>query len=316
MKIAVLVPCYNESLTIEKVINDFKNELPSADVYVYDNNSTDDTYDIARSAGAIVRKEYRQGKGNVVKQMLLDIDADYYLMVDGDDTYPAAACHKLLDVIISGEYDMAIGDRLSNGSYLKENKRAMHNFGNSLVKNSINYIYRKNIHDVMTGYRCFSKLFAKTFPMQSEGFQMETELTMHALNHNWRIKSIDIDYQDRPEGSVSKLNTFTDGIKVILTILQLFKNYKPLSFFMIFFVFFFIFGLMVGIPVLREFIQTSYISKVPSAILSVGLILSSFLSLMMGILLDARTQDVQKQYSLARLQMQELINKQNNRDNE
>jgi glycosyltransferase involved in cell wall biosynthesis len=316
MKIAVLIPCYNEALTIKKVIDDFKNELPAASIYVYDNNSTDGTYDIAKSSGAIVRKEYRQGKGNVVKQMLLDIDADYYLMVDGDDTYPAIACHQLLDAIISGEYDMSIGDRLSNGSYLKENKRALHNFGNSLVKNSVNYIYSKKINDVMTGYRCFSKLFAKTFPMQSEGFQMETELTMHALNHNWRIKSIDIDYQDRPEGSVSKLNTVTDGFKVILTILQLFKNYKPLSFFMIFFAFFFISGLMVGIPVLREFIQTSYISKVPSAILSVGLILSSFLSLMMGILLDARTQDVKKQYNLIRLQMQELINKQHNRNNE
>lgn len=227
-KIAVLIPCYNEEVTIHKVVSDFKRELPEADIYVYDNNSSDNTSKLAKEAGAIVRFEPRQGKGNVVRQMFRDIDADCYLMVDGDDTYPAESARELCEPILNGEADMTVGDRLSNGTYAEENKRAFHGFGNDLVRAMIKWIYGYSFDDVMTGYRAFSRPFVKTFPVMSEGFQIETEISIHAVDRRWRIKDVPIVYRDRPEGSVSKLNTIGDGMKVMIAIASLFKNYRPL----------------------------------------------------------------------------------------
>ncbi|CAI3336247.1 glycosyltransferase family 2 protein [Enterococcus cecorum] len=296
-KVAVLIPCYNEELTIKKVINDFQRELPDADIYVYDNNSTDSTYKIAVEEGAIVKKEPRQGKGNVIRQMFFDIDADYYLMVDGDDTYPAEACHDLLKGLEDG-YDMVIGDRLSNGTYYSENKRAFHDFGNNFVRDTINRLYKSNIKDVMTGYRGFNKVFVKTFPVMSSGFQIETEFTLHALDKRLKLLELPIDYRDRPEGSVSKLNTYSDGIKVVFTIFKMFKDYKPMIFFSILFLLFFVLSLLAGIPVITEFMRTSYISKVPSALLATGLMIISFLCLFTGIILDTVVINNKKDYEL------------------
>lgn len=296
-KVAVLIPCYNEELTIKKVINDFQRELPDADIYVYDNNSTDSTYEIAVAEGTIVRKEPRQGKGNVIRQMFFDIDADYYLMVDGDDTYPAEACHDLLKGLENG-YDMVIGDRLSNGTYYSENKRAFHDFGNNFVRDTINRLYKSNIKDVMTGYRGFNKVFVKTFPVMSSGFQIETEFTLHALDKRLKLLELPIDYRDRPEGSVSKLNTYSDGIKVVFTIFKMFKDYKPMLFFSILFLLFFVLSLFAGIPVITEFMRTSYISKVPSALLATGLMIISFLCLFTGIILDTVVINNKKDYEL------------------
>ena len=296
-KVAVLIPCYNEELTIKKVINDFQRELPDADIYVYDNNSTDSTYKIAVEEGAIVKKEPRQGKGNVIRQMFFDIDADYYLMVDGDDTYPAEACHNLLKGLEDG-YDMVIGDRLSNGTYYSENKRAFHDFGNNFVRDTINRLYKSNIKDVMTGYRGFNKVFVKTFPVMSSGFQIETEFTLHALDKRLKLLELPIDYRDRPEGSVSKLNTYSDGIKVVFTIFKMFKDYKPMIFFSILFLLFFVLSLLAGIPVITEFMRTSYISKVPLALLATGLMIISFLCLFTGIILDTVVINNKKDYEL------------------
>ena len=297
-KIAILIPCYNESLTIKKVINDFKRELPEADIYVYDNNSTDNTYEIALNEGAIVKKEPRQGKGNVIRQMFFDIEADYYLMVDGDDTYPAEAVHGLLEKLRSGEADMVIGDRLSNGTYFDENKRPFHDFGNNLVRNTITRMYTTKILDVMTGYRGFNRIFVKSFPIMSSGFQIETELTIHALDKKFKFVEIPIDYRDRPEGSESKLNTFSDGFKVIMMIIKMFKDYKPLLFFGIWTIFFFLFGLVTGIPVIREYMLTSFITRIPSAILSTGLMTLALLSLVTGLILDTVVTNAKKEYEL------------------
>lgn len=297
-KIAVLIPCYNEALTIKKVINDFQKELPEADIYVYDNNSTDDTYQIALNEGVIVRKEPRQGKGNVIRQMFFDIDADYYLMVDGDDTYPAEAAHELLKALKENRADMVIGDRLSNGTYFEENKRAFHDLGNNLVKNTINRLYKANIKDVMTGYRGFNKLFVKSFPVMSSGFQIETEFTIHALDKRFKLVEIPIDYRDRPEGSESKLNTVSDGIKVLLTIVKMCKDYKPMLFFSIFTVFFFLLGLITGIPVISEFIKTGFITKLPSSVLATGLMTLALLLLITGLILDTVVTNAKKDYEL------------------
>lgn len=297
-KIAILLPCYNEALTIKKVINDFQRELPKADIYVYDNNSTDETYQIALDEGAIVRKEPRQGKGNVIRQMFFDIEADYYLMVDGDDTYPAEACHDLLHALKEKRADMVIGDRLSNGTYFNENKRAFHDFGNNLVKNSINWLYKANIKDVMTGYRGFNRLFVKSFPVMSSGFQIETEFTIHALDKRFKLVEIPIDYRDRPEGSESKLDTFSDGTKVLMTIFKMCKDYKPLFFFTMWFALFFILGLLVGIPVISEYVRTGFIDKIPSAILATGLMTFSMLLLVTGLTLDTVVRADKKMYEL------------------
>jgi glycosyltransferase involved in cell wall biosynthesis len=228
--IAVLIPCYNEAKTVEKVVTDFKRELPEAKIYVYDNNSSDNTAEIAKKAGAIVRHEYQQGKGQVVRRMFQEVEADCYVLVDGDDTYPAEAAKKMCRKVIAKHSDMVVGDRLSS-TYFTENKRKFHNFGNVLVRTSINGIFKTNIKDIMTGYRAFSRRFVKTFPVLSKGFEIETEMSIHAVVMNMAVSNVVIDYRDRPDGSESKLSTVSDGIKVLLTILKLFKNYKPLSFF-------------------------------------------------------------------------------------
>lgn len=298
MKIAVLIPCYNEELTIKKVIDDFKKVLPESLIYVYDNNSKDATYKIALENGAIVVKEPRQGKGNVVRSMFRDIDADYYIMVDGDDTYPAEFALELLKPIINNEADMTIGDRLSNGTYRSENKRAFHNFGNNLVKSIIGKLFRNDINDIMTGYRAFNKYFVKTMPVLSSGFEIETEMSIHALDKKFRLKEIPIDYRDRPEGSSSKLNTYKDGIRVLKTILSLFKDYKPFPFFLTISLICFVIGILIGIPVIAEFINTHYITKVPSAILALGLVLTALLLLTNGLILDTLVKQNKQNYEL------------------
>ncbi len=233
MKIAVLVPCYNEELTVAQVVRDFKRELPEASIYVYDNNSTDRTVELAEAEGAVVRKETRQGKGNVVRTMFREIDADAYILVDGDGTYPAEEVHKLLEPVAAGEADMVIGDRLSNGTYYEENKRAFHEFGNNLVRDLINKLFRGGINDIMTGYRVFSRKFVKCMPVRSEGFEIETEMTIFSLMYRMKVVEIPVTYRDRPEGSSSKLNTFRDGFKVLITLFDLYKNYRPFYFFFI-----------------------------------------------------------------------------------
>ena len=298
MKIAVLIPCYNEELTIGKVVDDFKRELPEADIYVYDNNSKDKTGEIAKEHGAIVVKEIRQGKGNVVRSMFRDIEADIYVMIDGDDTYPAEAARMLIQPIIDNEADMVIGDRLSNGTYEKENKRAFHNLGNNLVKGLIGMIFKNEIKDIMTGYRVFNRFFVKTMPVISDGFQIETEISIHALDKKFRLKEIPIVYRDRPEGSESKLSTFRDGFRVLKTLASLFKDYKPMMFFGICSILSLILGLITGIPVIYEFIITGYIRKLPSAVLSVGFILICIISLASGLILDTIATTNKKDYEL------------------
>lgn len=285
-KIAVLVPCYNEALTIGKVIDDFHQELPGATVYVYDNNSSDETSAIAREHGATVRFEPRQGKGNVVRQMLRDIDADAYIMVDGDDTYPADAAKDLLAPILDGSADHVVGDRLSNGTYGEENTRAFHGFGNNLVRWLIKVLYGFEFTDVMTGYRAFSRQFAETLPVLSPGFEIETELSIHAVDKRFRIVQVPIVYRDRPEGSESKLNTVSDGIKVLGMIFSLFKDYKPLGFFSLLAAISFVIALILGIPVVMEFMATGLVPRFPTAILAVAFAGLAALMLVCGLILD------------------------------
>ena len=285
-KIAVLIPCYNEELTVEKTVSDFKRVLPNADIYVYNNNSKDRTKELALKAGAIVKDEYRQGKGAVVRSMFRDIDADVYVMVDGDDTYPADEVEGLIAPVLEGKADMVIGDRLSS-TYYTENKRPFHNFGNSLVKGLINFLFKSDLNDIMTGYRSFSKKFVKCMPVMSDGFQIETEMTIFALTNNMQVVNVPITYRDRPEGSESKLNTFSDGFKVLLTLFNLFKDNRPFLFFGSISIVIFIIALLIGIPVINEFIKTAYITKVPSAILAAALMLNAFLMFSVGIILDA-----------------------------
>lgn len=285
-KIAILIPSYNEEMTIEKVITDFKNELPDADIYVYNNNSNDKTYEIAKKCGAIVRNEYNQGKGNVIRRMFREIDADIYVMVDADDTYPAKQVHELIKPIKEKKADMVVGDRLSNGTYKKENKRKFHEFGNSLVKSAINASFKTNLNDIMSGYRAFSKIFVKNVPILSSKFEIETEITLFALDKKFIIKEIPIEYKDRPAGSFSKLNTIRDGIRVIKTIIKMYKDYKPRQFFIGIGLLIMILGILVGIPVINEFIKYKYIFKVPSAILATGLIILSIIICQCGVILD------------------------------
>ena len=296
--IAVIIPCYNEALTIGKVIDDFRSELPEATVYVYDNNSTDGTAEIARTRGAIVKYEPRQGKGNVCRQMFRDIDADCYLMVDGDDTYPAESARSLCAPILAGEADMVVGDRLSNGIYAQQNARAFHGFGNDLVRAMIRWIYGYGFEDVMTGYRAMSRPFVKTFPVLSEGFQIETELSIHAVDRRWRIADVPVEYRNRPEGSVSKLNTVRDGLKVIAMIVTLFKDYRPLKFFSLVALLFCIGGLCAGIPVVTEYLATGLVPRFPTAILAVALMFMAALSLATGFILDAVAKVERKQWEL------------------
>ena len=309
MKVAVLIPCYNEELTIEKVVKDFKNELPEADIYVYNNNSKDKTKEIATKLGVIVKDEYRQGKGNVVRSMFYDIDADIYVMVDGDDTYPAEFVHELIKPVANGEADMCIGDRLSNGTYQKENKRPFHEFGNNIVKKSINILFKTELKDIMTGYRVFNKKFVKNMPVMSPKFEIETEMSLYALDKKYIIKEIPIVYRDRPEGSESKLNTVSDGIKVVKTIFKMYKDYNPFKFFGAISLMFFILGLIVGIPVIREYILTKYISKVPSAILATGLVILSVIIGQCGIVLDTVVKNNRENYELNLLRYKQIEDK-------
>lgn len=314
-KIAVLIPCYNEELTIEKVVKDFKRELPEADIYVYDNNSKDKTAEIAKEAGAIVRKEYRQGKGNVVRTMFREIDADIYVMVDGDDTYPAEFVHQLIEPVKNDEVDMAIGDRLSNGTYQQEIKKNFHEFGNNLVRGSINVLFNNKLKDIMTGYRVFNKMFVKNMPVMSPKFELETEMTLFALDKKFRIKEIPIVFRERPEGSESKIDTFSDGLKVLKTIIKMFKDHKPLKFFTIIFGILLAMGLVVGVPVIVEFCKTGYITKTPSAILATGLITLSVISEQCGIILHTIVKQHKENYELKLLrykQLEDLNKRQNN----
>lgn len=296
--VAVLIPCYNEAVTIKKVVGDFKQALPGAEIYVYDNNSADKTAELAREAGAIVRHEPRQGKGNVCRQMFRDIEADCYILVDGDDTYPADAAAELCTPILAGEADMTVGDRLSNGTYAEENKRAFHGFGNNLVRAMIKWIYGYSFDDVMTGYRAMSRPFVKTFPVLSEGFQIETELSIHAVDHRWRIQDVPIVYRDRPEGSVSKLDTVGDGIKVIEMIGTLFKDYRPLKFFGLVALILLVIGLILGLPVVHDYFVTGLVERFPTAILAVGFVFLSGLSLATGLVLDSVAKVERKQWEL------------------
>lgn len=288
-KIAVLIPCYNESKTISKVVSDYKYALPSADIYVYDNNSKDDTDKIASEAGAIVRYERRQGKGNVIRTMFREIDADCYIMIDGDDTYPAENAAEMCRLVLEEKVDMVIGDRLSS-TYFEENKRPFHNFGNSLVRGLINRLFHANVKDIMTGYRAFSKPFVKHFPVLSQGFEIETEMTIHALDKNFYIKEVPVKYRDRPEGSVSKLNTYSDGFKVLKTIVRLFKEYKPFFFFNFVAAIFLLIALILFIPVFNEYLQTGLVPRFPTLIVSGMLALLGFMFFFCGIVLDVVAQ--------------------------
>lgn len=277
-KIAVLIPCYNESKTIEKVVKDYKAALPEADIYVYDNNSKDGTDEIARNTGAIVRYETKQGKGNVIRTMFRDIDADCYLMIDGDDTYPAENARKMCEYVLKDNVDMVIGDRLSS-TYFQENKRPFHNLGNKMVRGLINKIFKNNINDIMTGYRAFSYKFAKTFPVLSKGFEIETEMSIHAIDKNFTLKEIPVQYRDRPAGSVSKLNTYKDGARVLKTIATLFKEYKPSLFFNTISIFFYIIAILFAIPVFSEYFNTGLVPRFPTLIVAC-------ISLVIGLLLN------------------------------
>ena len=295
---AVIIPCYNEAVTIGKVVDDFLRELPGATVYVYDNNSTDGTSRIAREHGATVRLEPRQGKGNVCRQMFRDIDAACYLMVDGDDTSPAETARALCDPVLAGEADMTVGDRLSNGTYAEENKRAFHGFGNNLVRAMIKWIYDYSFEDVMTGYRAMSQPFVKTFPVLSEGFQIETELSIHAVDHRWRIRDVPVEYRDRPAGSESKLDTVGDGIKVIAMIGTLFKDYRPLKFFSLIALIFAAIGLAIGIPIIVEYFHTGLVPRFPTAMLAACFMFLCGLSLATGLILDSVAKVEKKQWEL------------------
>ncbi len=296
-KIAVLIPCYNEAKTIEKVVKDYKSVLVDADIYVYDNNSTDKTDEIAKKAGAIVRYEYRQGKGNVIRTMFREIDADCYLMIDGDDTYPKENAKEMCDLVLSGKADMVIGDRLSS-TYFTENKRPFHNLGNKLVRFLINKLFKNNIKDIMTGYRAFSYEFVKSFPVLSKGFEIETEMTIHAVDKNFKLVEVPVSYRDRPEGSVSKLNTYQDGFKVLKTIAQLFKEYKPASFFNIISIICLIIALILGIPVVVEYFNTGLVPRFPTLIVAGIALLVALLLCITGIILQVIVKKHKELYEL------------------
>jgi len=308
-KIAVLIPCYNESLTVEKVVTDFRRVLPEAEIYVYDNNSKDNTAELAEKAGAIVRYEYRQGKGNVIRSMFRDIDADCYIMTDGDDTYPAEYAREMCDLILEGKADMVIGDRLS-ATYFEENKRPFHNFGNSLVRGCINTFWsnKTKILDVMTGYRAFSPMFVKTFPILSQGFEIETEMTIHALDKNLLLKSIPVNYRDRPAGSFSKLNTYVDGAKVLMTIFNLYRNYRPLRFFGMAAFIFMLIALLMFLPVFWEYLNTGLVPKIPTLIVSGLLGLAAMLSAASGVILDVIANNARKDFELKMNMLKLLLN--------
>ena len=288
-KIAVLIPCYNEAVTIEKVVKDWQSSLPEAVIYVYDNNSTDRTDEIARAAGAVVRYERRQGKGNVIRRMFREIDAECYVMVDGDDTYPAEAGPELVRGVLREGADMVVGDRLSS-TYFTENKRPFHNFGNSFTRFVINRMFDSDVKDIMTGLRAFSYEFVKTFPVLSKGFEIETEMTIHALDRNMAIKNVVIEYRDRPEGSSSKLNTVSDGLRVVKTMFALYKNYKPAQFFGLIGLILAVVGVCMFIPVLHDFVVTGLVARFPTLIVSGFMILAAIISFFTGLMLQTMIQ--------------------------
>ena len=312
MKTAVLIPCYNEAKTIGRVVADFKEKMPHADIYVYDNNSTDNTAELAEQAGAIVRYEHKQGKGNVVRTMFREVDADCYAMVDGDDTYPADFGPRLEQLVLSGKADMAVGDRLSS-TYFTENKRPFHNFANVLVRRMINFLFRAKLNDIMTGARAFSKDFVKSFPVISKGFEIETEMTIFALDNNFAIKEVSIAYQDRPQGSESKLNTYSDGLKVLKTIVNLFKDTKPLAFFSILSLILLLISFGFFLPILIQFVQTGIVDKFPTLIvisaLTVIALLNFFCGVILSVLKKQHRQNFERQltvlHELARLKQED-----------
>ena len=295
-KIAVLIPCYNEARTIRKVVTDFKNILPEAKIYVYDNNSSDGTDEIARDAGAIVEYEYQQGKGNVVRRMFQEVEAECYIMTDGDDTYPAEFAREMADKVLNRKSDMVIGDRLSS-TYFQENKRPFHNFGNSLVRFCINTIFGSDIKDIMTGYRAFSRRFVKSFPVVSKGFEIETEMSIHAISMNMSLENVVVDYRDRPEGSESKLNTVQDGIKVLLTIFNLFKNYKPMFFFSMIALLLLVIDIAAFIPLVWiPYLSTGVVERFPTMIICGFVLIAALLSFFNGMILDTMRQKERREF--------------------
>ncbi len=296
-KIAVLIPCYNEAKTIKKVIEDYKKVLPEAVIYVYDNNSTDSTDKIARQAGAVVRYEYQQGKGNVIRRMFREIDADCYIMTDGDDTYPAESAREMVELVLKQKVDMVVGDRLSS-TYFKENKRPFHNFRNSLVRWSINHLFKTDIKDIMTGYRAFSYEFVKTFPVLSKGFEIETEMSIHAVDKNMFVRNVIIEYRDRPTGSVSKLNTYSDGIKVLKTIVRLFRTYKPMTFFSSIAFLLFILATIFFIPVLITYVHTGEVPNFPTLIVCGFVVITAIQSMFSGLILATIVQKNKQDFEI------------------
>ena len=312
-KIAVLIPCYNESKTIEKVVCDFKRVLPDAVIYVYDNNSNDNTDEIARKAGAVVRYEYQQGKGNVIRRMFREIDAECYVMTDGDDTYPAEFAPAMVETVLDKKVDMVVGDRLSS-TYFNENKRPFHNFGNSLVRKSINVMFKTNINDIMTGYRAFSYQFVKSFPVLSKGFEIETEMSIHAVEKNMYIDNQVIEYRDRPDGSESKLNTYSDGIKVLRTITRLYRNYKPFAYFGILAAVLAALGVGFFIPVLTDFVKTGQVLKFPTLIVCGFAILGAIQSFFAGMILQNMVQKNRQDFEMELIRIQESYNRLKDKD--
>ena len=296
-KIAVLIPCYNESKTIAKVVADFRTHLPEADIYVYDNNSTDGSDELARQAGAILRYEYRQGKGNVIRSMFRDIEADCYVMTDGDDTYPAESAREMVDLVMEKHADMVVGDRLS-ATYYTENKRAFHNLGNRLVKRMVNIIFKGDVPDIMTGLRAFSYQFVKSFPVLSKGFEIETEMTIHALDKNLHMRNVAVDYRERPADSPSKLNTYSDGLKVLRTIARLYKEYRPLSYFGLFAAAFGAAGVGLFLPVAVEFLRTGLVPRFPTLIVAAVLWVLALLMLVCGLVLDTVARKHRQQFEI------------------
>ncbi len=296
-KIAVLIPCYNEEKTIGKVVEDARRALPEATIYVYNNNSKDRTAEIAAAAGAVVRNEYMQGKGNVIRRMFREIDALVYVMVDGDDTYPMDAAPEMVDLVLNHNSDMVVGDRLSS-TYYQENKRPFHNFGNNLVRGSINRLFKCNIRDIMTGFRAFSYEFVKTFPVLSKGFEIETEMTIHAVYNNMQIDNVIIDYRDRPEGSVSKLNTFDDGFKVLRTIARLYRSYKPFGFFSMVAAILAILAIIFLVPIFKEYWQTGLVPRFPTLIVCCFVMMSAVLSLFAGTILSTLALNDRREFEM------------------
>ena len=288
---AILIPCYNEEKTIRKVVRDWKKEIPEATIYVYDNNSTDNTAKIAKEEGAVVRREYKQGKGNVIRRMFREIDAQCYIMIDGDDTYPVEYGRQMMQEVLEKKTDMVVGDRLSS-TYFEENKRPFHNFGNSIVRWSINNLFKTSIKDIMTGYRAFSYEFVKTYPVMSKGFEIETEMSIHAVDRNMQVENVIIEYRDRPDGSESKLNTYSDGIKVLLTIVKLYKNYKPFGFFTAISLVLALCSILFFIPVLSAYFKTGVVDRFPTLIVCGFVMVMAILFFAVGVLLSTlRSQD-------------------------